>query len=541
MRDLKIGIRLGIAFGIVVCLVLLMSGVAFFKIKAIDNQVSRLRTVTFAKATYIDEATIGIQNVLRGIVILISVNDENTRKAQKLYIDSERKKYREVYQKVKDLEKHEKGKVILAKIDAELGRLVDFDNVAIKLSEEGKQNEAEVYFIKNIEPQIGVVLASFEEMGKYQNSLIAQRYKEFDTSISSILKIVISVGIISVVISLLFAIIITRSIVLPVRNMRDMLQDIAQGEGDLTKRLNNHSKDELGEVSHWFNIFVEKLHGIISKVSSTTHSLSSAAAQLNSTANQMAVGAEEVTAQAGTVATAGEEMSATSGDIAQNCQFAAEGSKVASNAAMNGAKVVEETIGVMNRIASTVSESAKKVELLCLRSDQIGAIVETIKAIADQTKLLALNAKIEAARAGDQGKGFAVVAGEVSDLSERTARATKEISEMIKTIQDETSGAVTSMEDGVKEVSMGTQKATESGKALENILEQINSVTSQIHQVATAAEQQTATTAEISNNMMQITEVVSQTSRGANESVCAAKQLSNLSEELRSIVGQFKL
>jgi len=351
----------------------------------------------------------------------------------------------------------------------------------------------------------------------------------------------IIIGLIVLAIAAFVAVGVAAGITRPLNQMRDMIQDIAQGEGDLTKRLDASSNDELGEVSRCFNQFVEKLHNMISQIARTTDQVAAASVQLHNTAEQMATGAEEVAAQAGTVATAGEEMSATSGDIAQNCSMAADGSKQASEAAVNGAKVVDETIAVVNSIADRVKNSAKSVESLGSRSDQIGAIVGTIEDIADQTNLLALNAAIEAARAGEQGRGFAVVADEVRALAERTTRATKEISEMIKAIQNETKGAVSTMEVGVEEVAKGSEKAAQSGKALERILEQINEVTMQINQVATAAEEQTATTSEISHNMHQITEVVSHTSQGAHESATAADQLARHAEELRQIVGQFKL
>jgi methyl-accepting chemotaxis protein len=186
-------------------------------------------------------------------------------------------------------------------------------------------------------------------------------------------------------------------------------------------------------------------------------------------------------------------------------------------------------------------DTAKTIENLGSRSEQIGEIVGTIQDIADQTNLLALNAAIEAARAGEQGRGFAVVADEVRALAERTTRATKEISEMIRSIQSETKGAVVAMEAGVDEVTKGSEKATESGRALEKILEQINEVTMQVNQVATAAEEQTAATSEISSNMNQITEVIALTSRGAFETTSAANQLSGLAGELNRIVSQFKV
>ena len=159
------------------------------------------------------------------------------------------------------------------------------------------------------------------------------------------------------------------------------------------------------------------------------------------------------------------------------------------------------------------------------RSDQIGEIIGTIEDIADQTNLLALNAAIEAARAGEQGRGFAVVADEVRALAERTTRATREIGEMIKAIQKETKGAVAAMEQGVHQVETGTEEAARSGQALQDILAQVNDVAMQVNQIATAAEEQTATTSEISSNMLQITEVVQQTSHGAHESATAAAQL----------------
>jgi methyl-accepting chemotaxis protein len=213
----------------------------------------------------------------------------------------------------------------------------------------------------------------------------------------------------------------------------------------------------------------------------------------------------------------------------------------ASQNAHNGAAVVQETIVGMQMIADKVRESAHTVEALGARSNQIGAIVGTIEDIADQTNLLALNAAIEAARAGEQGRGFAVVADEVRALAERTTRATREIGEMIKAIQSETSGAVLSMEQGVREVEKGMDSSRRSGDALEQILEGINEVTMQVHQIATAAEEQTAVTGEISVNIHQITDVVHQTANGAHETADAAAALAQLAKDLEVLVGRFKL
>jgi methyl-accepting chemotaxis protein len=332
---------------------------------------------------------------------------------------------------------------------------------------------------------------------------------------------------------------ISRAISIPLGNLAGKAQQVA--EGNLLVTIEHRSGDEVGELSDAFRSMTENLRGIISQVAETSNQVAAASTQLHSTSEQIATGAEQVAAQASTVATAGEEMSATSGDIARSCLMAAEEARQASATAQNGSQVVERTVAVMGQIAERVRLSAKTVEGLGARGDQIGAIIGTIEDIADQTNLLALNAAIEAARAGEQGRGFAVVADEVRALAERTTRATREIGEMIKAIQSETREAVSVMEQGVSQVESGTDEAAKSGAALQEILEQINRVSMQINQVATAAEEQTATTSEISSNMVQITEVVQQTSRGAQESAVAAAQLSANSEQLQHLVHRFRL
>jgi methyl-accepting chemotaxis protein len=241
------------------------------------------------------------------------------------------------------------------------------------------------------------------------------------------------------------------------------------------------------------------------------------------------------------VATASEEMAATSSDIARNCTMTADASQQSTDAANRGSMVVQQTITGMNVIADRVRETAMTIEALGARSEQIGEIIGTIEDIADQTNLLALNAAIEAARAGEQGRGFAVVADEVRALAERTTKATKEIGQMIKAIQNETKAAVKAMEEGVQEVEKGAVSSQKSGQAIEEILQSINEVLIQVSQIATAAEQQTATTGEVTTNIHQINDVVHQTASGAEETAAAAAQLAGQAHDLQTLVGRFRL
>lgn len=541
MKNLKIGVRLGLGFGSMVVIIAVMTLFAFMELRKIQFQVDDITKRDIPKLQKAADSLEDIQNVCRSVVMIVAVEDPAFRAKEQKYIEEQRANYREAFKILEEMEKSQKGRELIEKVKQTTAQLAAVNNRIIPLALAGNQTEADNILKEVWGPAFKSVENAFTELGKYEDEQAVEAEKEATDVYKTAVTGLLIVCLISILVGIACAVLITRGITGPLGRMLDMIKDIAQGEGDLTKRLNVDSKDELGEVSRWFNLFVEKLHNIISQISSTSTQVAAAANQLHSTAEHIATGAEEVAAQAGTVATAGEEMSATSGDIAQNCQMAAEGAERASKAAQNGAAVVDKTVAVMGQISEKVQESAKTVESLGERSDQIGAIIGTIEDIADQTNLLALNAAIEAARAGEQGRGFAVVADEVRALAERTTRATKEIGEMIKAIQRETKGAVTAMEQGVHQVETGTVEAARSGEALRDILTQVNDVAMQVNQIATAAEEQTATTGEISSNMQQITEVVQQTSQGAHESATAAAQLNGNAEELQRLVRQFKL
>jgi methyl-accepting chemotaxis protein len=380
---------------------------------------------------------------------------------------------------------------------------------------------------------------AINDLVDYNVKEAAESYTKDEAAYHAALTLMIAISIVAGLLMSAIGLLIAGSISRPLKMVYDTLALVASG--DLTARSPIRTREEMGMLAGEVNVMAEKLQQTMNQVVQSSMQVAAAAGQLNTTAERIATGAEEVAAQTGAVATASEEMAATSMSIAQNCHQAADGSEQANSTARAGAAVVEQTVAVMGRIASRVAASAQTVAGLGDRSDQIGEIIGTIEDIADQTNLLALNAAIEAARAGEQGRGFAVVADEVRALAERTTKATREIAEMIKAIQSETRGAVEAMQQGVNEVESGTREASKSGEALSQILVQISAVTMQVNQIATAAEEQTATTGKITGNIQQITEVVHDTSRGAHQSATAAGELAGLAEGLRTLVVQFRL
>jgi len=380
---------------------------------------------------------------------------------------------------------------------------------------------------------------SLQDLVAFENTLSKKKYESSLRDFNKILVIFISVFVAGIALSIFISIFMARLIVSPIEQTINGIKTITRG--DLTDRVKIESNDEIGEIAKHFNKSIDRLYDVITQVAKSSNEVSGAAITLDAATEQMATGVELAAAQVNSVATASDEMSTTSSEIARNCSIAAKSSEKANSAAVTGESIIRATVEVMNQINRRVKDSAVIIKQLGTRSDQIGEVVGLINEIADQTNLLALNAAIEAARAGEHGRGFAVVADEVRKLAERTTEATKEIGDTIMAMQLETKNAVHSMEEGVREVEIGTTETGKSGDALRDILNQINTVTSEINQIAVASDQQTATTNEIANNIQQISLVMHDTSKMIQDNSVAASQLSNLSKELQTIVGKFKL
>ncbi|PID60992.1 MAG: hypothetical protein CR986_03315 [Ignavibacteriae bacterium] len=315
----------------------------------------------------------------------------------------------------------------------------------------------------------------------------------------------------------------------------------AMASGDFRNKMQGNYKGEYENIKHDINAVINSLNEIIGNVKVSADDLASSAEQIAGSTIQMSEGTNEQNMQTFKMLSSIEEMSSTITDNTKNAIMAAGKAQTAGDAAQKGGNVVEQTIEGINKIADIVISSIKTIEELGESSNQIGNIISVINEITEQTNLLALNAAIEAARAGEHGRGFAVVADEVKKLAERTTNAANEISGMITKIQSDTTGAIASIEKGKTEVELGKNLARDAGDALVEIISITKEVENLINQLATASEEQNATSQELSSNVEMVSRVTQQTTNNTEQISEAAKSLNSLTENMLHIVGQFKL
>ncbi|GLO14823.1 methyl-accepting chemotaxis protein [Pseudomonas putida] len=353
---------------------------------------------------------------------------------------------------------------------------------------------------------------------------------------SAIIAMLIAVAAIAGLLGLLIPVLMS-----PLTTMGRAMRDIAEGEGDLTRRLTVQNKDEFGELATSFNRFVERIHASISEVSSATRLVHDLSEKVVSASNASISGSEEQSMRTNSVAAAINELGAATQEIARNAADASQHASGASEQAHGGREVVEEAISAMTALSQRISESCAQIETLNASTDEIGKILDVIKGISQQTNLLALNAAIEAARAGEAGRGFAVVADEVRNLAHRTQESAEEIHRMITSLQVGSREAVHTMNTSQVSSEQTVQVANQAGERLASVTQRIGEIDGMNQSVATATEEQTAVVESLNLDITQINALNQQGVENLNDTLRHCDQLAQQAGRLKQLVGSFRI
>ncbi len=343
------------------------------------------------------------------------------------------------------------------------------------------------------------------------------------------------------VLALFIASLIAKGISRPLNAAVEAMNEIAEGEGDLTRRLDDSGENEISKLAKAFNQFAEKVRLMVSQVSASTGQLAAAAEEVSVITEETNRGVQQQQSETTQVVTAMNEMAATVQEVARHANEAASAASNADSASAEGKKVVINTMKAIEDLSAEINTAATVISKLETDSENIGSVLDVIKGIAEQTNLLALNAAIEAARAGEQGRGFAVVADEVRTLASKTQKSTQEIQGMIEQLQTGAQSAVKVMAESITRAEASVEKAAHAGSALETITKSVSQIRDMNAQIATAAEEQSAVAEEINRNIVSISDVVDQTAEGSRQTSTASGELARLAVQLQQLVGQFKV
>ncbi|MFQ3573651.1 MAG: methyl-accepting chemotaxis protein [Thermodesulfovibrionales bacterium] len=542
-NNLKVKYKLLVVFGIIAVISGLASLLSVLSIRSLDKQINIIVNDRYVKVNKMNEVKAEVLEIAELLRNMLIVDDQKQIDA---YMNRVRDLQASVADKIKFFDvaiKSEEGKKLLSELKAVREEYIKEREKQYKLLKEGKKKEALDLLLGSVSNAQQTYLNTISKNIKFQEKQMVKAVENADSEYHMSIILVIIGGFISLSIMTGFIILLTKGIAAPLNQCTDIAQKMSSGDLSMSYEFSTKTttKDEIGQLVSAIRGMQEKWRNIVLELKSSSDTLASASQQLSASSEQMSRGVSEQSGRASQIATSATEMSQTVIDIAKNTSNIASSAVETSRIAKDGEEVVSKSVNEVKAIAQTVSESAGFIGSLGERSQQIGEIVNVIKDIADQTNLLALNAAIEAARAGEQGRGFAVVADEVRKLAERTSKATSEIGSMIGAIQDEVQKAVVSMNEAIRRVDTGVEYSTNAGDALREIVRSVENLQSMVQQIASATEEMSSVSEHISGDIETIATVSNETSKSSEQITASSSDLARLATKLTELVRRFKV